>query len=76
MDFLPQFRSASEEFKRLIVGCICLGLLGESRDIESRESAAVRVEDTEGKVWFSLNHATTDSDCIKVFLRYLIKKLD
>ena len=32
--------------------------------------------DTEGKVWFSLSHATTDSDSIRVFLQHLIKKLD
>ena len=32
--------------------------------------------DIDGKVWYCLSHATTDSDCIRVFLRHLIQKLD
>ena len=32
--------------------------------------------DTYGNVWFSLNHASTDSDIIALFLKHLIDKLD
>ena len=32
--------------------------------------------DTDGKVWFSLSHATTDSDGIVVFMKQLIAELD
>ena len=32
--------------------------------------------DTEGKVWFSLNHATTDGDVITLFLKHMISTLD
>ena len=32
--------------------------------------------DTEGKVWFSLNHANTDGDVITLFLKHMISTLD
>lgn len=32
--------------------------------------------DTDGRVWFSLSHATTDGDMITLFLSQLIKMLD
>ena len=32
--------------------------------------------DTEGKIWFALTQANTDSDVIITFLQYLIKRLD
>lgn len=32
--------------------------------------------DTEGRVWFSLAHANTNSDVIALFLLHLTKKLD
>jgi len=32
--------------------------------------------DTEGKVYFAMTHANTDSDVMLVFLRYLMRKLD
>ena len=32
--------------------------------------------DTQGEVWFSLSHSTTDSDVIALFLVQIIKKLD
>ena len=32
--------------------------------------------DTEGRVWFSLSHANTDSNTMTVFLHYLTKTLD
>ena len=32
--------------------------------------------DTEGRAWFSLAHATTNSDVILLFLNHLIKQLD
>ena len=32
--------------------------------------------DTEGRIWFSLSHANTDSNTMMVFLHYLMKALD
>ena len=32
--------------------------------------------DTDGKVWFSLSHATTDSDVIALFFNHLVSSLD
>ena len=32
--------------------------------------------DTDGRVWFTLSHANTDSNMIRLFLSFLIKKLD
>ena len=32
--------------------------------------------DSQGEVWFSLSHSTTDSDVIALFLVQLIKQLD
>ena len=32
--------------------------------------------DTQGEVWFSLSHSTTDGDVIALFLVHLIKQLD
>ena len=32
--------------------------------------------DTQGQVWFSLSHATTDGDMIKLFLNQLVRMLD
>ena len=32
--------------------------------------------DTNGKIWFCLSHATTDSDVIALFLKHLTAELD
>lgn len=32
--------------------------------------------DTDGKVWFTLTHSTTDGDVIALFLKHLISTLD
>ena len=32
--------------------------------------------DTDGKIWFALTQANTDSDVMTTFLRYLVRKLD
>jgi hypothetical protein len=32
--------------------------------------------DTEGRVWFSLSHANTDSNTMMIFLHHLTKALD
>ena len=32
--------------------------------------------DTEGKIWFSLTQANTDTDVMTTFLRYLVRELD
>ena len=32
--------------------------------------------DTEGKIWFGLTQANTDSDVMTTFLRYLVRELD
>ena len=32
--------------------------------------------DTDGKVWFSLSHATTDSDVIALFFKHMVEALD
>ena len=32
--------------------------------------------DTEGRVWFTLSHANTDSNIISIFLHYLIEALN
>ena len=32
--------------------------------------------DSEGRVWFALTHATTDSDVTILFLRHLMRILD
>ena len=32
--------------------------------------------DTKGKVWFSLQHSTTDSDIIAVFFQHLVQTLN
>ena len=32
--------------------------------------------DTEGRIWFSLTQANTDTDVMTTFLRYLVRELD
>jgi len=32
--------------------------------------------DTEGRVWFTLSHANTDSNIMSIFLNYLIEALN
>ena len=32
--------------------------------------------DNEGRIYFSLNHSSTDQDVFMLFMRYLVRKLD
>ena len=38
--------------------------------------ALIAALDTDGRVYFSLNHSNTDSDVIVLFLNQLVSKLD
>ena len=49
--------------------------VGNTHTIQPRLSM-ISALDSEGRIWFALTHATTDSDVIILFLRKLILALD